>query len=431
MKDTWKGLLKDLFTLALLIVVVVIPIRLFVISPFIVDGESMHPTFENLDYLIVDEMVYDFSAPARGDVIVFRYPNDPSLFYIKRIIGLPGETVSINQGVVTITTVDGKNITLAEPYIVNEDATYTKRSHSRRRRIFRDGRQSSEQLRQSRLGIIAEKRYRRSRRFAIIADQKNWFLPRRGKLHHLYLIIDTTHNTMMRDCIPGEELLHKAYAIGQYYGFTPLSLLTTAARGVHAKAKTETALLDSESDPVAETVMHFLKQCQNIACAPSSRQPLFIWHTNIAPGRPVQKKVTLQFHALGTDRAIADTVVIRALLALSRDLFHEEPTVRINSMGDKETRARYARELGVFFKKRASVLPEECLAYAKDDIFRAAEYALENGYTDDFPAPTEHLSDASRKRFEDLLEYLEMTETPYELARHLISRGGDLERYLF
>ena len=127
MSDTGKGLLKDLFTLAFLIVVVVIPIRLFVISPFVVDGESMHPTFENLDYLIVDEAIYDFKAPARGDVIVFRYPLNPSIFYIKRIIGLPGETVSINRGVVTITTADGKNITLDEPYIVNEDATYTKK----------------------------------------------------------------------------------------------------------------------------------------------------------------------------------------------------------------------------------------------------------------------------------------------------------------
>lgn len=126
MQSTGKGLLKDLFTLALLIVVVVIPIRVFVISPFVVDGESMHPTFENLDYLIVDELVYDFQAPARGDVIVFRYPNDPSVFYIKRIIGLPNETVSINRGVVTITTAAGKTFTLSEPYIVNEDATYTK-----------------------------------------------------------------------------------------------------------------------------------------------------------------------------------------------------------------------------------------------------------------------------------------------------------------
>lgn len=126
MSDTWKGLLKDLFTLALLIVVVVIPIRLFVVSPFVVDGDSMYPTFENLDYLVIDEFLYRFRAPERGDVIVFRYPNDPSIFYIKRIIGLPEETVSINRGAVTITTAAGEKFTLTEPYIVNEDATYTK-----------------------------------------------------------------------------------------------------------------------------------------------------------------------------------------------------------------------------------------------------------------------------------------------------------------
>jgi len=126
MQDSWKGLLKDLFTLVLLIVVVVIPIRLFVISPFVVDGASMHPTFENLDYLVVDEILYRFKAPARGDVIVFRYPGNPSIFYIKRIIGLPGETVSIDRGVVSILSTKGEHIALPEPYIVNEDATYTK-----------------------------------------------------------------------------------------------------------------------------------------------------------------------------------------------------------------------------------------------------------------------------------------------------------------
>lgn len=126
MSDPWKGLLRDLFMLAVLIVVVVIPIRTFVISPFIVEGASMHPTFAHLDYLVVDEFLYYFSEPERGDVIVFRYPADPSIFYIKRIIGLPGETVSINQGKVTITKGDGSRTELAEPYIVNEDATYTK-----------------------------------------------------------------------------------------------------------------------------------------------------------------------------------------------------------------------------------------------------------------------------------------------------------------
>jgi histidyl-tRNA synthetase len=230
---------------------------------------------------------------------------------------------------------------------------------------------------------------------------------------------------MMRDTIPAEELLSKARAVGQYYGFTPLVAFTVKKRGAaRAKAGYPEALASLALDPVAETIASFLKQCQNIDFAPTPRQPLFIWHTNIAPGRPAQKKTTIQFHALGTDRALSDAVIIRALIALVRDLFHEEPVVRINSMGDKETRARYARELGNFFKKRANALPEEFVTCAKRDAFEAAELVIAREYAEDLPAPTEHLSDASRKRFEDLLEYLEMTETPYELARNLISRGN-------
>jgi len=229
---------------------------------------------------------------------------------------------------------------------------------------------------------------------------------------------------MIRDVIPAEELLHKASAVGQYYGFTPLSSLTAKARGsVKKYAGYPESLAALSLDPVAETVAGFLKQFQNMESLPSPRQPLFVWHTNITPGRPAPKKATIQFHAFGTDRALSDAVIIRALIAFARDLFHEEPVVRINSMGDKETRARYARELGNFFKKHATTLPEECVSCAKNDTFHAAELAIAQECAEDLPAPTEHLSDASRKRFEDLLEYLEMTETPYELARNLISRG--------
>ncbi len=230
---------------------------------------------------------------------------------------------------------------------------------------------------------------------------------------------------MMRDTIPADELLHKTSAIGQYYGFVPLSSLTAKARGTTRKSVGyPESLAHLSLDPVAEIVASFLKQFQQLESAPSPRQPLFLWHTNITPGRPAPKKAVVQFHALGTDRTLSDAIVIRALIALARDLFHEEPIVRINSMGDKETRARYARELTNFFKKRGSTLPEECVNCAKRDSFEAAELAIAHEYADDLPAPTEHLSDASRKHFEDLLEYLEMTETPYELTRNLISRGS-------
>lgn len=230
---------------------------------------------------------------------------------------------------------------------------------------------------------------------------------------------------MIRTSIGADELVTKARLVGQYYGFQPLTFYTEKARGSAKVKPLETdPLAGLTLDPTAEAVASFLKQCRAISLIPPPRQPIFVWHTNIAPGRPAPKKATLQFHALGADRALADAVVIRALMALVRDLFHTEPVIRINSMGDKETRARYARELALFFKKRAGSLPEDCVTCAREDTLLAAEMAIARELADDLPSPTEHLSDASRKRFEDLLEYLEMTETPYELARNLISRGG-------
>lgn len=80
----------------------------------------MVPTFENRDYLIVDELTYRLHEPSRGDVVIFRYPNDPSKFFIKRMIGLPGETVRVSGDTVTIKNADSpEGFTLAEPYIKN------------------------------------------------------------------------------------------------------------------------------------------------------------------------------------------------------------------------------------------------------------------------------------------------------------------------
>src|SRR3989344_3774635 len=90
-ENTWK----ELFRFAIIVLLVVAPIRLFIAQPFVVSGSSMFPTFIDKDYLIVDEISYRLNNPERDDVIIFRYPNDPSKFFIKRIIGLPGEAVDI------------------------------------------------------------------------------------------------------------------------------------------------------------------------------------------------------------------------------------------------------------------------------------------------------------------------------------------------
>lgn len=109
---------KDLIQIIAIAVFVVLPIRLFVAQPFIVNGESMTPTFENNDYLIIDRLSYRFDEPKRGDVIVFKYPLDESRYFIKRIVGLPGEKVLVENSKVTIFNEEYPNgFKLEEPYV--------------------------------------------------------------------------------------------------------------------------------------------------------------------------------------------------------------------------------------------------------------------------------------------------------------------------
>ncbi|MFA6397690.1 MAG: signal peptidase I [Candidatus Paceibacterota bacterium] len=110
----------ELVNFALLALVIVIPIRVFIAQPFIVSGGSMIPTFNDGQYLIVDEISYRFHDIARGDVIVFKFPKDTKKYFIKRVVGLPGDTIEINEGKITIKNAeDPEGILLDEPYIKN------------------------------------------------------------------------------------------------------------------------------------------------------------------------------------------------------------------------------------------------------------------------------------------------------------------------
>lgn len=81
---------------------IIIPIRYFLIQPFYVKGASMEPNFYDHEYLIIDELSYRLREPMRGEIVVFRYPRDPSQYFIKRVVGLPGETVEVSNGQVVI-----------------------------------------------------------------------------------------------------------------------------------------------------------------------------------------------------------------------------------------------------------------------------------------------------------------------------------------
>lgn len=104
-------------------IVIAFGVQHYIFRPFIVSGSSMDPSFKNGDYLIVDEISYDFHTPERGDVVIFKAPPEPTKYYIKRVIGLPGDTVKITDGKITIVNAahpDG--FTLSESFITHPRA---------------------------------------------------------------------------------------------------------------------------------------------------------------------------------------------------------------------------------------------------------------------------------------------------------------------
>ena len=110
----------------IIIVAIVAIIRTFIVSPFQIEGNSMIDTLEHKEYIVINKFRYIFGAPNRGDIVVFRPPTDMSKYYVKRVIGMPGETVVVKNGFVYIRSATKGDQKLDEPYLssINAGKTY-------------------------------------------------------------------------------------------------------------------------------------------------------------------------------------------------------------------------------------------------------------------------------------------------------------------
>ncbi len=123
MKGVIKSFILETAEVFLIALAIVLPIRYFLIQPFFVKGQSMEPNFYDGDYLIIDELSYRFRAPERGEVIVFKSP-DLKSYYIKRVIGLPNETISLENEVLTVSQGDEQNgKKISETYLAPDEKT--------------------------------------------------------------------------------------------------------------------------------------------------------------------------------------------------------------------------------------------------------------------------------------------------------------------
>lgn len=115
----------DFFKVVIIALAIILPVRYFIFQPFIVQGSSMEPNFSNGQYLIIDEITYRFQEPKRGDVLVLKYPNNRKEYFIKRVIGLPGEKVEIDNGKVTIFNEEHpEGVVLDESYLPSQGLSF-------------------------------------------------------------------------------------------------------------------------------------------------------------------------------------------------------------------------------------------------------------------------------------------------------------------
>lgn len=124
-----RSFFSHLFELVKIVVIslaIIIPIRYYLVQPFYVKGASMEPNFYDQEYLIINEIGYRLGEPQRGDIVVFKYPRDPQEYFIKRVIGLPGEKIQIKNGEVYIFNKEngGQGQILDEPYLPKDLKTY-------------------------------------------------------------------------------------------------------------------------------------------------------------------------------------------------------------------------------------------------------------------------------------------------------------------
>lgn len=211
------------------------------------------------------------------------------------------------------------------------------------------------------------------------------------------------------------EFLRIANHTAEHFGFQTIDKLKKApeckncetpmphtVNGTNKRLDAHGGLLSSGIATFCEANLHALEK------------PILLYSIEQVPrtGEPA-----IAFHIFNVERSIAEAILIQATRALANELGHTEHTVRINSLGDGDSLTRYTRELTNYLKKRLETMPVQARELMKEHPLSALNYLIEQEHEMSLrsPNPLEYLSDQSRKHFREIVEFLDMSETPYEI----------------
>ena len=228
------------------------------------------------------------------------------------------------------------------------------------------------------------------------------------------------------------EHVDKAGEAALYYGFTPIKTPALSGDDIQ-KAKNVSqgeVIIDSDTHENGAIVrleekISLLRSYEENALY-TSPQPIMVYYSRpfLHDKRKLNaKEIHRGLEIIGTDKSVAEAILIQSSLAILRDQGFKNLRVEINSIGDKESVARFGREISTYYKKHLSDLPAQCKQMMRKDIFsllgcqhdKCKTLALE------CPKSINFLSEKSRTHFREVLEYIEMLEIPYMINNTLVA----------
>ncbi len=217
------------------------------------------------------------------------------------------------------------------------------------------------------------------------------------------------------------DFLKAAAHTAEHFGFRTVDTLKKdpACRGCenqldHSIAETDHSLDDHGALPIADTVAF----CQEKLHALASPVLLYALRT-----QPEKNEATLTLNIFNVQKSIAEAILIQAGRSLLNELGTSDHLVRINSLGDTESSTRYTKELTTFLRKRIDHMSDEARELMKTHPYLALRQLLTEGHELAYksPSPLEFLSDPSRKHFREIIEYLDISEAPYEIDPKMLA----------
>lgn len=228
-----------------------------------------------------------------------------------------------------------------------------------------------------------------------------------------------------------QDFIRSASRTAHHYGFSSVDVLKdnpackTCAERVEHKASAQEKKVDSLHGILTSGMTAYFDNKINAIQGPA----LFYTIEKV----PRTGEIAVAFHALNVRKSIAEVLLIQAMRSLLADIGHESSLVRINSLGDADSLVRYTRDLTSFLRKRMDDMPISARELMKQHPCEALMHLAEKEHelVHKSPSPLEYLSDVSRKHFREIVEYLDMTQTPFEIDPRLMGHHACYSDALF